>query len=114
YALAALGRGAEAAELLQAGLGGYCATGAGTNEVAYRLFAADSYLHLGRIEDAERELRAARDAMERHGERHMEADVERLEGELVVRRDPERRDEAERCFRKALDVARRQRATSFE
>jgi predicted ATPase len=113
-ALAALDRGPEAEEQLQAGLIGYCATGAGTNVVAYRMLAAEAYVHVGRLDDAQRELVAAFEAMERHGERHVEAELERLKGELIVRRAPRRREEAEQCFRKALDVARRQQARSLE
>jgi predicted ATPase len=113
-ALATLGRGTEADELLQGGLRGYCATGAGTNEVAYRMFAAEAYAHVDRLDDADRELAAAFAAMERHGERHVEAELERLKGELIVRRDRRRHEAAEQHFRKALDVARRHHARSLE
>ena len=114
WALAAFGRDAEAAELLHAGLHGYCATGAGTNEFAYRMLGVEAYARLDRMDDAQRELAAAFQAMERHGERHVEAELERLKGELAIRRDPRLREEAEQCFRKALEVARRQDARSFE
>jgi hypothetical protein len=113
-ALAWLDRGAEAEELLQAGLQGYAATGAGTNEVAYRMLAVEAYLHLDRPTDAHRELAAGFAAMERFGERHMEAELLRLKGELIVRDDSRRRDEAERCFHDAIDVARGQQAKSLE
>src|SRR5262249_1630333 len=76
--------------------------------------AADAYVHVGRIDDAQRELVAAFDAMERHGERHVEAELHRLKGELCVRGDRSRRDDAERGFREALDVGRRQHAESVE
>src|SRR6185369_930965 len=95
-ALAWLDRGAEAEELLQAGLQGYAATGAGTNEVAYRMLAAEAYLRLDRPTDAQRELDAGFAAMERYGERHMEAELLRLKAELIVRNDHRRCDEAER------------------
>lgn len=113
-ALAALGHGGEADELLQAGLRGYRATGAGTNDVAYRMLATDAYLQLGRMDEAQRELDFAFEAMERHGERHVEAELERLKGELIERRDRRRWQDAERCFRKAVDVARGQGARSSE
>jgi predicted ATPase len=113
-ALAALHRGAEADELLQAGLQGYCATGAGTNEGAYRMLAAEAYMQLGRLEAAQRELTAGFDAMERHGERYVEADLLRLKGELILAEDPSRTAEAGQCFHAAIDVARAQGATSLE
>ena len=113
-ALAWLDRGAEAEELLQAGLQGYAATGAGTNEAAYRMLAAEAYLRLDRPADAQRELAAGFDAIERYGERHVEAELLRLKGELVLREDPRRCDEAERHFHDAIDVARAQEAKSLE
>jgi DNA-binding winged helix-turn-helix (wHTH) protein/tetratricopeptide (TPR) repeat protein len=113
-ALAALGRGSEALELLHAGFQGYSSTGAGTNEVAYRVLAVDAYVDLGRMDDAQRELIAGFDAMERYGERHVAAELYRLKGELILREDPSRADDAEQCFRKALDVARGQHAKSLE
>jgi len=111
WALAALGRDPEAAGLLQAGVRGYGATGAGTNEGAHRMLAAESHLRLGRKDEAHDDLVAAFEALERHGERNVEAELHRLRGELLVGRDDQ---EAERSFRTALDVARRQGARSFE
>jgi len=78
------------------------------------MFAVEVYVHMDRMDDAHRELVAAFEAMERHGERHIEAELERLKGELIVRRDRRRQEEAEQCFRKALDVGRRQHARSLE
>jgi hypothetical protein len=59
------------------------------------MLAAEAYVHVGRLDDAQRELVAAFEAMERHGERHVEAELERLKGELIVRRGPRRQEEAE-------------------
>jgi tetratricopeptide (TPR) repeat protein len=113
-ALAGLGRHAEADALLRAGLDGYLATGAGTNEVFYRMLALEAHVHGDRPDDARRELAAAFDAIERHGERHLEAELERWKGELIVRGDRRLRDDAERCFRRALEIARAQDAKSLE
>lgn len=120
WALAELRRDAEAAELLQGGLLGYCAMGAGTHEVSYRTLAVQGYARIGRGDDAARELDAAFDAMERHGERCFEAELWRLKGELLMRwqgawhaGSSEVGREAEQCFRRAIEVARGQHAMSF-
>src|SRR5262249_21984889 len=121
WALAELGDAAEAAALLHGGLQSYCGIGAGTCEVAYRALAVEAYTHMGRQDDAVRELAVAFDAMERHGERYFEAELLRAKGELLEQRrrssgpaSPRGRTEAERCFRKAIGIARRQRIRSLE
>jgi DNA-binding winged helix-turn-helix (wHTH) protein/tetratricopeptide (TPR) repeat protein len=120
WALAELSRDAEVAALLQAGLVGYCAMGAGTHEVSYRTLAVQAYARIGRDDDAGREIDAAFDAMERHGERIFEAELWRLKGELLLRGhgaadsgSPDADGEAERCFQRAMGVAREQHARSF-
>jgi tetratricopeptide (TPR) repeat protein len=120
WALAELGAESEAVGLLQRGIRSYCGMGAGTHEVAYRALAVQGYTRLGRLDDACRELLDAFDAMERHGERYFEAELHRLEGELLVRSDhgggvsaPDP-TKAERRFRKAIDIARCQQARSLE
>jgi predicted ATPase len=119
WALAGLGRGSEAVGLLQAGIRSYCATGAGTHEVAYRALAVEGYARVGRMDDALHELREAYDVMERHQERYFEPELHRLKGELLVQPRCDRvrlpvDAEAERWFRSAIDVARHQHASSLE
>jgi adenylate cyclase len=48
------------------------------------------------------------------GEGYFEAEIYRLKGELLLQQVAEKEEEAEVCFRKALDVARRQKAKSLE
>jgi len=50
--------------------------------------------------------------MEQTHERHREAELHRLKGELLLMRDNEA--EAEASFHKAIEVARRQKAKSWE
>jgi predicted ATPase len=47
-------------------------------------------------------------------ERRWEAELHRLQGELLLARTAEHDAEAETCFRHALDIARRQQAKSWE
>jgi len=45
---------------------------------------------------------------ERGGEKTIEAELYKVKGELLLMRDPPDEAEAERCFRTAIDIARRQ------
>jgi len=114
WALAELGHGAVAVELLEGGIRSYCASGAGAHEVDYRTLAVHGYARVGRIDDAFRELRSAFDAMERNGERYFEPELHRMKGELLVRQDGSRAAEAETCFREAMGIACRQESKSLE
>ena len=74
---------------------------------------ADVAAHLGHTADGLQALAEAHTLMEQHEERVWEAEVCRLRG--VILRLPETpQAEAEACFQRALDVARRQEAKSLE
>src|SRR5262249_10806879 len=67
---------------------------------------------LGQTDDALALLAEALATVERSGERHWEADIYRLKGELLVAsKGP---SEVETCFRHAIEIARRQGAKSLE
>ena len=55
-------------------------------------------------------------AVDKNGERWWEAELYRLQGELLLSSSGRRQqaEEAEACFQQALDVARRQQAKSLE
>ena len=73
---------------------------------------ADAYLEAGQLEQAQRALDEAFMAVQQSGERMVEAELHRLQGELLLAQADE--DEAETCFRQAVEVARRQQAKSWE
>jgi predicted ATPase len=52
--------------------------------------------------------------MEQQEERWWEAEVSRLRGVLLLRQPGTPQAEAEACFQRALDIARRQQAKSLE
>ena len=52
--------------------------------------------------------------MEKTGERCYEAELHRLQGELLLQQVIADVDQAETCFQQALDIARRQQAKSWE
>jgi class 3 adenylate cyclase/predicted ATPase len=70
--------------------------------------------HLGYLEEGLQVLAEAQTLVERHEERWWEAEICRLQGVLLLRQPGTSQDEAEACFRQALDVARRQEAKSLE
>jgi class 3 adenylate cyclase/tetratricopeptide (TPR) repeat protein/ribosomal protein L40E len=75
---------------------------------------ADCYARLGCYEEG---LSAVAEGLARAaetGERMAEAELHRVKGELLIRRDPADDDQAERCFRTAIEIARRQKARFWE
>jgi tetratricopeptide (TPR) repeat protein len=77
-------------------------------------FAVEAHTRMGRAGDAMGALGRAFEAVERNGERHWEAELFRLKGELLVSSSPAGVREAKSCFQRAIEVARRQSAKSLE
>jgi class 3 adenylate cyclase/predicted ATPase len=75
---------------------------------------AGAYLKGGRLQAGLAEVTGALELVEQTGARVWEADLQRLRGELLLAAVPDNRLEAERCFTRALEVARRQEAKSLE
>jgi len=75
----------------------------------------EGYLRAGRLDDALASLDRAQEHVERTGERFCEAELLRLRGEVLARRDDgSSLHQAEECFRSALDLGRSQRARLWE
>jgi predicted ATPase len=76
---------------------------------------AEVFGKVGQAEDGLTLLAEALAHVERTGERHCEAEIHRLKGELLLRQGAaEAEVEAEACFQRAIEVARRQSARSWE
>ncbi len=75
---------------------------------------AESYRKNGRPEEGLTTVATALTETERSGERTPEPELHRVRGELLLMRDPPDEAEVERCFRTAIDIARRQQARFFE
>jgi predicted ATPase len=75
---------------------------------------ADVADHLGRTADGLQALAEAHTLVEQHEERFWEAEVCRLRGVLLLRQPGTPPAEAEACFQRALDIARRQEAKALE
>jgi predicted ATPase/DNA-binding SARP family transcriptional activator/class 3 adenylate cyclase len=118
---------------IRKGLASYRATGAEVGAPIWLAMLAEAYGKLGRKEEGLAVLVEAQSAVEKGGERMWEAELYRLRGELLLRvREEENGRMGERekithspthplfpsspeeCFRKAIEVARRQGAKSLE
>ena len=79
---------------------------------AWLRIVADANRELGRTEDALAALEAALGIAEETGERFDYAELHRLKGEMLLHQRAA--GEAESCFRRALEIAREQKAKSDE
>ena len=73
----------------------------------------EACVSLGRLDDAMSALDETLPFADTE-EHYYEAELHRLRGELLLGRTVADREDAERCFRKAIDIARRQGAKSWE
>jgi adenylate cyclase len=111
---------ADGIALMERGVDAWRGTGARIGEPYLLALLSELCLRAGRIDAAGERLAEARAQVERSDERWWEAELHRLEGEILLAaaddgdRDGDSGDRAEACFRSALDVARRQQARSLE
>jgi predicted ATPase len=99
---------------MRQGMTAWQATGAEVDRPYYLALLAEGYGKAGRAEEGLHilaEALAVTDAIE---ERYYEAELYRLQGELLLAGSREHHAEAEPCFRHALAIARRQQAKSWE
>ncbi len=120
-ALARQGDATEGEKQLRRGLSGYESMGAGVARTEYLALRADLCARAGRHADGLQALDAALGVVSRQGERYLEAELLRLQGELLLQSGSTATpttahpsSEAEDCFRGALDIARRQQAKALE
>jgi predicted ATPase/class 3 adenylate cyclase len=112
WALAQQGREDEGIEQMRVGIAARRAVG-GTTMLPHLLGSlAEACGKVGQMENALRHFDEALALAEVSEERLWEAELYRLKGELSLEKREE--TEAEACFQCALDVARRQRAKSWE
>ena len=130
WALAEQGHAEEGLQYMQQGLTSRQATGAELAQPYFLALQAEVYGHLGQGDRALTLLSEALAAMHASGEHRLEAELHRLKGELTLQQFkvqgstlkvensqsafPAPQLDAEACFLKALDVARRQQAKSLE
>jgi len=101
--------------LMERGLDAWRGTGTHILEPYLLALLSETCLRAGRMEAAGERLAEARARVEKSGECWWEAELHRLQGEVLLAADDgDRGDRAEACFRRALGVAVRQGATSLE
>jgi predicted ATPase len=114
WVLTVEGQGEEGMAQMRAGLAAYQATGATLLQPYWLALLAEMY---GKVAQAEEGLTALAEALalvHKTGERWWEAELHRLQGELLLMPALPDEQQAAACFRQALAVARHQQAKSLE
>jgi predicted ATPase len=114
WGLAAQGQADRGIAQMHQGLAASQAAGIGFGRAPVLAQLAEVYGYIGQTEAGLRLLAEALAVMDRTGERWWEAEVYRLQGELLLKQAVADEHRAETCFRQALDVARCQAAKSLE
>jgi predicted ATPase len=115
WAMAQLGSVEEGIREIQEGMETWRDTGAKVLESQHLAMVAEAYKNGGQAECGLRTLDEALTIMRANEERHWEAELYRLRGELLLEAGQEQgHNEAEMSFLRALEVARQQSAKSLE
>jgi DNA-binding SARP family transcriptional activator/predicted ATPase len=113
-ARAELGEGTAAIAQINRGLAAYGSTGAQLFLPYFLSLLARACSKIGQPHEGLRVIGEALESARRTGERVWEAELNRLEGELRLASDPDDVAHAMECFRRAIEIARRQAARSWE
>jgi len=113
------GEAEEGIAQLREGLASLYASGSGLAQTLVLGWQAAAYGRLGRLEEGFAAVAEALAASQRTGECFFQAELHRLRGDLLLKRDAQESEskvegEAEVCFRQAIEIARRQQAKSLE
>ena len=100
--------------LMEEGLAAFRATRAGTGLPRRLSMLAEACIQSRRLNDGLRVLTEALAVTNETEGRSYEAEIYRLKGELLLRRDDSSIPEAWSCFQQAIEIARRQSAKSLE
>ena len=114
WAMAQQGRNEEGIAQIQEGLAVYRATGTEVARPYFLCLLAEACTQTGRIDEGLSALTEALAAADEHENRWYEAEMHRLKGQLLLRRDDSTVAEAQSCFQRAIEVARKQSAKSWE
>jgi predicted ATPase len=118
WALAEQGQKEEGIAQIRQGLAAHRAMGAELTRPHFLALLAEVYGKVGQAEVGLTLLTEALAAIDKNGERYYEAELYRLRGELTLKSNVQgtrsKVEEAEECFWKAIEIARRQRAKSLE
>jgi class 3 adenylate cyclase/predicted ATPase len=110
----ATGKASDAVRAITSGITSLRSTGSSLYEPRHLWHLAIAYAELAQPEDARRCIDDAIDKVERSKEKWCEAEVNRVAGEVALRSPAPNTEKAEKYFGRALAVARRQQAKSWE
>jgi class 3 adenylate cyclase/predicted ATPase len=114
YVLAARGEAASGLALARKGWADWTATGSKYHGTYYLGLLAQTCERAGHIEEAVDLVDTALKVADSMGERWFEAELRRVQGEWLVAHRRDERQRAEACFHRALAVAQKQQAKSWE
>ncbi len=108
------GRYLDALPLIVGGFSAFRAGGAEVRIPAYLGILGDLYIHLGRLDDAHGAFEEGLAIAAKNDDRCHEAELQRLQGELVLAGLPDQLDDAESWFFRAIETARAQKSLAWE
>jgi predicted ATPase len=111
WAVAQQGEVEEGIKLLNMSLEGYKVAGMAFTRIELYVCLAESYGKAGQIDQGLKMLEEASIAVELSEERYFESELYRIKGELLLKKNST--TEAEKCFYKAIEIARSQNAKSW-
>jgi TOMM system kinase/cyclase fusion protein len=114
WALAEQGAGEEGMGQICQGLAAWRATGTEACQTYFLVLLAEAQGKMGQAEAGLRVLTETLTLVDKTGERYPEAELYRLQGELLLKQAVSDAQQAETCFQQALTVARRQQAKAWE
>ncbi len=114
WALVNEGHAEEGIKDISQGLERYRTTGAGFQLPHLLTSLIEAHKKLEQPDEGLTVLAEAQSLVEKTGEHYYEAELQRLNGELLLLQSPGDPAEAEACFQNALEIARRQHAKSLE
>jgi predicted ATPase len=114
WALVKQDQGEEGMARIRQGLATYRATGAEQWRPCSLALLGEAYREIGQVDKGLHVLAEALAMVDKNAERLWEAELYRLQGELLLGQAATNGQQIETCFRQALDVARHQQAKSLE
>jgi predicted ATPase len=112
--MAKQGRNEEGVAQLLEGLAGRRATGSALNRPHWLSLLAEARGEAGRLDEGLSALMEALAWADEHEDRHYEAEIHRLKGELLLKQNNSNASEAQSCFQRAIEIAHKQNAKSWE
>jgi predicted ATPase len=113
-AMAEQGRNQEGIALMEGTLAALRAIGIALARPAQLTRLAQAYMESGRLDDGLRALTEALAAGEENEDRQDEPERHRVKGEVLLRQNHSNAAEAQYCFERAIEIARKQGAKSWE